>query len=157
MRQQVLNVYTFDELNDKAKEKARDKYRIYSEYPWHDESRQSIEAFCNHFGVKLKKWMVDAWCYDYSTDATNENFRGMKLKDFNRDNMPTGYCLDCDLWMTFYDSFKRSGDAKDAFDDALRAAFQAWCKDIEYHFSDDAIDETMIANDYEFYENGEMI
>lgn len=158
MRQEtiVLDLYSFNELDDKAKERARDDYRMHSDYPWHDDYRTSIEAFCKYFGVKLKEWSVDMFRYDYRTDASNENFRGHKLREFTRDHMPTGFCADCELWMTFYDTFKQTGDAKEAFDDALRECFGSWCKDIEYYYSDEAIDETMDANGYEFLKTGKQ-
>ena len=158
MRQETitLDVYSFNELSDKAKEKARDDYRMHSDYPWHDENRNSIETFCKYFGVKLTDWSVGADIYNFRTDAENNNFRGHKLREFTRDHMPTGYCLDYPLWSTFYDSFKRTGDAKEAFDDALRAAFMDWCSDIEYYYSDEAIDEAIDANGYEFLKNGKQ-
>jgi hypothetical protein len=155
MKTATVNIYKFEELSDDAKEKARQWWRTDLDYPWHDESLASIKTFCEFFGVKLTDWSIGAFTYyNYKTDATNENFRGLKLKNFNRDNMPTGYCLDCDLWMTFYDEFKRTGDAKYAFIAALDAAFKAWRKDIEYQYSDEATDESIIMNEYEFFENG---
>lgn len=154
MRQETINIYSFDDLDEYAKEKARDWFRSVSDYPWHDDCRASIETFCKYFGVKLTDWSVDAWTYNFRTDAENNNFRGHKLREFTRDHMPTGYCLDYPLWSTFYDSFKRTGDAKEAFDDALRAGFKDWCSDIEYYYSDEAINETLESDGYEFYEDG---
>jgi len=81
----------------------------------------------------------------------------VKLKSIDRDSMPTGYCLDCALWFTFFDEFKRTGSAKKAFDDAIYAGFKAWRDDMEYQLSDESIDESMTINEYEFYENGEMV
>ena len=154
MRQETINIYSFDDLDEYAKEKARDWFRSVSDYPWHDECLESVKTFCKYFGVKLTDWSVGADIYNFRTDAENNNFRGHKLREFTRDHMPTGYCLDYALWSTFYDSFKRTGDAKDAFDDALRAAFKDWSADVEYYFSDEAIDETLESDGYEFYEDG---
>ena len=143
----TYNLYTFEELSDKAKEKARDWWREGSDYGWHDESRASIKTFCEHFGVKLTDWSIGAYCpYHYKTDATNENFRGLKLKDFDRDHMPTGYCLDYALWATFYDTFKKTGDAKAAFFEGLDKGFEDWRSDIEYQLSDEAAEENIQAN-----------
>lgn len=157
MRQETTttNIYSYEELSAGAKEKARDWYRSASDYPWHDESIRAIQSFCDRFNVKLKDWSMSLYHgFDYKADATNENFRGMKLKDFDRDNMPTGYSIDCDLWMTFYDAFKQTGDAKAAFDSALHEGFSAWRKDMEYHESDEAIEEALIENEYDFLESG---
>ena len=34
MRAETINIYTFDELNDAAKDKAREWYRQNLDYPW---------------------------------------------------------------------------------------------------------------------------
>jgi hypothetical protein len=70
--------------------------------------------------------------------------------------MPTGYCLDCDLWMTFYDEFKATSSAKKAFDKALWAGFIGWRNDMESQLEDDYIDEHMMMNEYEFTEDGDI-
>ena len=158
MRTIEQTIYTFEELpTDAAKEKARDWLRNAGDYVWADESRQSVEAFCNHFGVTLRAWSVGVYNpIDYTTDASNEHFRGCKLKDFDREYMPTGYCLDCALWLTFFDEFKRTGDAKGAFDTAMYTGFKAWRADMEWQTSDEYIDECMTINEYEFNEDGEI-
>ena len=161
MRTETITIYKFDELpTDAAKERARERGRqwVSDDPSWCHESRQSIEAFCEHFGVKLKNWSVGPYSApDYSTNAENSHFRGIKLAQFNRDHMPTGYCLDCDLWMTFYDEFKRTGDAKGAFDAALWAGFKSWQNDLESQLEDEHIDEFLSINEYEFDECGNLI
>lgn len=158
MRTETVTIYKFDELtNPAAIERARERGRqwIAEDPAWCDEARQSIEAFCEEFGVTLKEWSVGAYApIDYSTNAANEHFRGRKLREFKRDYMPTGYCLDCDLWQTFYDEFKRAGDAKGAFDTALDAGFKAWREDLEGQLEDEYIDDFLTANEYEFTEDG---
>jgi hypothetical protein len=157
MRTETVNLYKFNELSERAKEHARERGRRWvSEDPaWGDESLDSIKAFCDRFGVDLKDWSVGAYCpFDFSTNAENRHFRGRKLRDFTRDNMPTGYCLDCALWGTFYDEFKRTGSAKKAFEGALWAGFKEWREDLEGQLEDEYIEDFLIANEYEFYENG---
>ena len=153
MRAIEQTIYHFDELSDEAKETARDSFRD-MEPLWTKESIQSIEAFCEAFGVSLLDYSVDIYRSFYRTNAGNANFRGKKLSQFNRDYMPTGYCLDNDLWMTFYDVFKTTGDAKYAFDAALYAGFKAWREDMKYQTTDEYIDDFILAHGYEFYENG---
>jgi len=158
MRTIEKTLFTFEELSDSAKETARENWRANMDFAWSDESIDSIKAFCEYFNVTLTDWRVGAYePFDYETNAENRHFRGVKLKTINRDSMPTGYCLDCDLWFTFYDEFKRTGDAKNAFDDAIYAGFKAWRDDMEYQLSDESIDESLTINEYEFYENGEMV
>ena len=157
MRTETITIYKFDELpTERAKERARDWWREGMDFPWGDESRESIQAFCEHFGVTLKSWSVGPYApFDFSTNAEQSHFRGRRLRDFNRDHMPTGYCLDCTLWMTFYDVFKRTGDAKQAFNDALWEGFKDWRNDMESQMEDEHIDEMLTINEYEFTEEGE--
>jgi hypothetical protein len=152
-----LEVYSFDELDEDAKEKAREWYRDGMDYPWFSESLDSIRAFCNHFNVALRDWELGGWGSDFiKTDATNANFRGVKLADIDREQMPTGYCLDCDLWYEFHDQFKRTGDAKYAFEQALEAALSAIRRDIDYQYSNEAVDENLSINEYRFLKSGKV-
>ena len=156
MRQETIDIFRFEELSEDAKEKARQWYRQGMEYHWMDESRESIERFCEEFGVTLRDWEVSTWRpFHYSTDAENRHFRGRKLREFSRDYMPTGYCLDCSMWVTFYDEFKRTGDAKHAFNLAIYQGFRDWCNDMVSQETDEYIDENITANEYEFTEDGE--
>ena len=148
-------IYHFDELSDEAKETARDSFRDMESF-WTKESIQSIEAFCDAFNVSLLDYSVDIYRSFYRTDASNANFRGKRLSQFNREHMPTGYCLDNELWMTFYDVFRNTGDAKYAFNGALYAGFKAWREDMKYQTTDEYIDDFILANGYEFYENGKL-
>lgn len=150
----TLQVFSFDELNEKAKEKAINLYRAKRDYDWLDESRESIEAFCKRFRARLDNWNVDAFNYSFDVSVDNSNFRGLKLRDFSRDHMPTGYCLDCDLWQTFYDFFKLTGSAKLAFDQALHAGFAAWRDDLSYQDGEEFLAEELIYNEYRFFSDG---
>lgn len=150
-----VDVFTFDELTDEAKETAREWMRKDYDPAWCDESLESITAFCDHFKVALRG--VHLWAFEpisYDAQYFNSHFRGRKLKDFDRDYMPTGFGLDCDLWMTFYDVFKATGDAKRAFDDALEVGFKSWRSDLEWQLSDEHIDELLSINGYRFTANG---
>lgn len=157
MRTETINIYTFDELSDEAKEKARDWYRDGMEYFWWNESLESIKAFCDGYGVTVKDYSVGPFERSWiTTDASNENFRGVKLRDVPRDDTPTGYCLDCStLWQTFHNEFKRTGDALRAFNEAIDAALAEIVADMEYQYTDESVDEHILINEYEFLENGE--
>lgn len=159
MRTIKTTVYQYEELSDSAKERAREWARqIPDLYGWSDDSRNSIQKFCEHFGVKLTSWNVGPWSpIDYTTDAENHHFRGVKLSNIDRGSMPTGYYIDCDLWSTFYDEFKRTGAAKSAFNRALDAGFKSWRDDWESAYSDEQIDDFLTSNDYEFTEEGALV
>lgn len=158
-KQITITVYSFDELSDESKQSAIEYVRDnwHNLYGWNTENKQSIEAFCEHFGVSLMDYSVTPWDrYHYKTDANNYNFRGVKLKHINRDYMPTGYFLDCTLWQTFYDEFKRTSNALLAFDSALDAAFKEWRSDWEDTYSNDSISERLIDGEYQFTEDGKL-
>lgn len=148
MKTKIIELYTFDELDEDAKERARAWWREGMEFAWSDESRASIKAFCDTFGITPYNPL------DYSIPITNDNFRGRRLRDFDRDAMPTGYCLDCDLWQTFYDEFKRTGSAKLGFEAGLEAGFKAWRDDMEAQLTDEYVDDTLRANEYTFTKDG---
>lgn len=157
MRTVEVGVYQFEELPDYAKERAREWFREGNDYPWWKDSFGSIEAFCNEFGVKIKDFSIGTHSYSYmDTDADNSHFRGRKLKILNRDYEPTGYCLDCTLWNTYHDVWKESGDPLKAFKEAIDEAVKDIVRDMEYLDSDEAIDEALVANGYEFDEDGRL-
>lgn len=157
MRTITKNVYLFSELSEPAKEKARDWWRGRGfEYSWSMESRASIKAFCDLFDVDLVDYSISAYCpVDYTTNRKTHHFCGWNKKRVNAiPDFLTGYCLDQDLVLTLKKEFGQHGDLKAAFESAIHAGFTAWRDDMEYQLSDDAVDETLIANEYEFYENG---
>ena len=79
MRQQIIDIYTFDELTDEAKEKARAWFRGVS-YAWCDESADSIKHFCDCFHIKLKDYEIDSTRFDFVADVTNDAFRGLTYR-----------------------------------------------------------------------------
>mgnify|MGYP003351672111 CR=1 FL=1 len=112
---------------------------------------------CNYFGVTVKDYSIGLCSHSYwDTNASNEHFRGLKLKDIKRDKMLTGYYLDSDIWETFYDTWKETGSALKAFNLAIGTGVKHIIQDMEYLDSDEAIDESLIVNGYEFYENGKI-
>lgn len=156
----TINVYQFNELSEEAKEKAVQQYRSSGfEYAWQDESRDSLKAFCDLFNVKVTDYSIGTWGHSYiKTDAENNHFRGWnKAKVAAIPEFLTGYCLDCAFIETFQDQFEKTGDALYSFNEAIDAGLSDWIKDLEYQESDEYITEHLIANDYQFLENGLMI
>jgi len=157
MKTETVSIYSFDELSDDGKERAIADYRhVGHGYFGIDDGIASLKKFCKHFNVSIKDYSLGTCSYSYVThDAENRHFRGKRLAEFNRDNMPTGYYLDCDLWVTFYDVFKTGGDAKAAFEAAIDKWVRGIVADMEYQESDEYIGEHLSINDYEFLETGE--
>ena len=156
MKIKKIAVYTFEELTQSSKEKAVAKFAQGDEYPWFDDAMASATAFVGHFGAKITDYSIGAESYRGYVKTTIEpsSFRGMKLKDFDRDHMPTGYCIDCDLWQEFYDEFKKTGHAHHAFNMALEDFLHAVARDVEHYFSFENIGEMLTINEYEFHDDG---
>lgn len=158
MRTETVTIYKFNELPEAAQQRAISDWRNVGEpYVLWSEARASLEAFAEHFGVRIKDYSVGVWGNSYvETDAENRHFRGLKLRDFDPDHMPTGYCADCSLWGTFYKHWKQTGDAMAAFNEAVDAWIRDVVADMKYQDSDEAISETLEANEYDFTEDGEI-
>lgn len=152
----TFEIYTIEELQNEAREHALNVLRESDLYAWSGEWIDSIRTFCEYFGVYIKHWNIGPWCpVDYTIgEYLNANFRGLKLSQFNPDHMPTGFCGDCAVWGTFHSEFKRTGDAKYAFEQAVHAGFVGWRDDWEASLSDSALVEWCEANDYRFTANG---
>lgn len=153
-----IKIYSFDELDDDAKERAREWWRSGLDYPWFSESIDSIRAFVEHFGATIGDWEIgNGGGRDHvKTDITQDHFRGRKLKDFRPDYMPTGFCIDCNLWGTFFNEWKKTSDPMYAFQQAIEDALNAISSDIEYQYSNEAVDESLIFNEYEFNSDGSI-
>lgn len=157
MRTIEMALFQYDELSEDAQEKAREWFERCTQggFAWAAESIDSIEKFCDEFGVSLMGWACNPYeSPRYKTNAENYHFRGRKLREFKRDTMPTGYCLDCALYEKFFDEFKRTGDAKHAFDTALWAGFIEWRDDMESQLTREYIEDAIRANEYEFTADG---
>ena len=149
-----LQIFQFHELDEQAKQNAREWYRSTIEYPWYDEAKDSFKAFCDHFNVTVKDWALGDMRGYVKTDAEQRHFRGVKLSEQDPEKMPTGLWLDCELFCHFYHEFSRTGDAKGAFDDALHNFVRAVARDVEYYYSDESIQENMETNMWTFTEQG---
>jgi len=151
-----LQIFQFNELDEQAKQNAREWFRSTSDFPWFGEYKDCLKAFCDHFRVSLRDWSLGDNQGYVKTDAEQRHFRGIKLSEQDRDAMPTGLWLDAELFAHFYDEFKRTGDAKGAFDDALHNFVMAVARDVDYYHSDESIDETMDANMWTFTAEGKF-
>lgn len=157
MREININLFSFSELNEEAQKSALiwACNNIGDIYCWNDESLQSIKAFCQKYVVTLERYSISPFeGYEYATNASNDNFRGVRLKHIRREEWLTGYCLDNTLMYTFYDTFKETGNALGAFNTALDAGFKEWLEDWEDSYSDESLGDFLDANEYEFTQYG---
>lgn len=160
MRDITTTLYHFDELpTEKAREKAREWWRVSAtnDYPWMDDAVESIKAFCAYFDIQYSGYDLNDCRVSFSftlPDDIADHFSHINTLTTDRDYMPTGYYLDCDLWQTFYDKLREHGRAFKAFDEAVAAAEDAIAADMDYQQTDEYVDEVMTINDYEFTEDG---
>ena len=211
----VRKIYTFSELSDAAKEKAREWFRSGNDFPWSDEYQDSLKAFADTFAIIGLDWRISPYAYSYcrgvvSSDA--EEYSGSRLYKYlmrnffdvfysrkflrtvkaekingipgfykgkrfkNRDGIEfvslysrcnrvegdcplTGFCADESL-LDPIRKFLKNPSEKKTYTDLMQECLDSWASayqdDIEYQDSEEAVDESIIANGYEFLENGKL-
>jgi len=97
MRTIPVNLYTFDELSGKAKEKALQELYFAAEYPWHDENRDTLKAIEKAFKLERFDWGYDACHYSFSFEVPHDLKQGMGKKAINR---LFSIYLDDGFWLT---------------------------------------------------------
>lgn len=188
MRTKTVTLYTFDELSEKAKEKARDEARTDGNdlYGWHDDNAQSLKAFAEFVSGKAD-YSVSPWAFssasikidgyitiwveeekDYisfgMSELTGENLYNWLSGDVDKitECCPfTGYCMDEDLLDPMREYLAKSDrddprTLQDLVDNGCERWLKAYIADWEYQYTDEAIDDFLIANEYEFTEDGEI-
>jgi len=154
--------YRFDELSEKAQEKAYTDYVTSShfEYFWIDESIDSLKAFCKAFNVPLKDWALTTYGHSFiDTEAENKHFRGLKLKDaeYLMNRADTGYCVFDHMMHEFKEFYAISHDMKASFNHAIDKGLTDTIKDMEYQESMEYFKEHSEINQWEYDEDGNFI
>lgn len=70
MRTAEVEVYSFGELSDKAKERALAKWREAEEHYQSGEVRKTIEAFEKEFGVDVRCWQYSPYNHSFRLDLS---------------------------------------------------------------------------------------
>lgn len=182
---ETVTVYTYEELDERAKERARDWYRSYdTDWNWAAEYRSTLEAGLRLLGARAKDWQVDhggGWITLASLpDDPNEEQRwyqyggkdpapmeGARLarwisreygKELGGCCALTGFCADEDLLDPIRKFLKRPRRGI-TWNELVQACADAWiasaARDMEFQASDESVAETIIVNQYEFLETGE--
>ena len=175
-----FRVYDFEELSEKAQEKAYQKWYEIQDFACSDEYRDTMKAFEEAFNVKVYDWNVDTCNYDYRFRLNDmpefkfedENRKTLKEKirvskyiigrlDSKKDTTNcifTGFCADCDI-LGIYNMVKNWQAFFLDYDSFIRASlenfFSAWSKDMEYSFSMENFKENY-ANEESYLENGKV-
>ena len=88
MKTKTISIYTINELDERAQEKAHHDYLSSGfDYVWLNEGMDSIKAFCADFRVDLVDWSIGTYRRGDSyieTDATQETFRNVRPSDIRR-------------------------------------------------------------------------
>ena len=180
MRTQTVttNIYTYDELSAAAKSNARDWYRaVDSGDTWSEDYRQSLAGFVDLIPYETRTdFEVAAFAYSYCKIDTDlpeavQGLTGVHAWKWFRNNgffddkllsgsCPfTGYCADEDLLdpiRKFRDKPDTGLSLIDVLDLCVSAWVSAWVADLEHQASDEGVEETILCNDYEFTETGDI-
>ena len=161
-----MKLYYFDELSDKAKETAINDYRdINVDYDWWECSYNTWEEMgvkINHFDI----YRQDIGLEFYETEEEVAkyiviDFGHNEFYDFAKEYLEAKKKID----KTYKDSFDEFGECEDydfeleelndLFQYDLKHAILFWLKEeLEYLQSDEAIADTLEANEFEFTEYG---
>jgi hypothetical protein len=176
MRTQTIEIFTFDELPETIKDRVRDNFRNGGDlWGWQCEHWESGQAFsriapidiieadfgCGHVytrwtdsdeigdlsGIRAWKWLLN-----------NEWFEWAR-KNKQGDCTLTGYCADClfaDAIAEYESNPLGTPELRQVFSEACQAWAYGGRDDLEHAYSNEAIDETIEANEYEFYSDGDM-
>lgn len=152
-------VYSFDELDDNAKEKVREKFCFLID-AWGADYRNTLDKFCDILGIKIKDWEVSAFGNIYYTldrRQIHEAFRGKKKKELLK--LPeyiTGFCADYVIMEVFKFAIKTGETPYDAVDKAIYAFFKEWRDVMEHAISNENIAEYCADNGIKFLKNGDV-
>lgn len=151
-------VYPFNELSDKAKDKAHyDHLSSGFEYAWSSESGDTIRSFCDLFNVDLKDSEVCSYRYGYTVEIPQQ--RGItKRKALS---MVQDWANKDGYWLSSIacESIKSGwyhGDIKYSIRNCLDDMFKAYQDDLEHQESIEYFSELCDCNEWQFLENGEM-
>ena len=184
MQTKTISIYNFDELDEDAKERARDWARgIDDLYGWHDDNVQSLIEFAKFVGgnkdysislVGYSSAKVKIDEYDWYDDYDHEEegyyrheMKGDYLLYWLKDNIKTiegscpftGYCMDEDL-LDPMRKFLANPNPDTTFQELVDECVDAWVKqyvaDWESTYEDEQIDDFLSANEYDFLEDGSI-
>jgi hypothetical protein len=168
MRTETINIYTFDELSDKAKDRARDWWRQGAlHYDWWDCTFEDALQV----GLKITSFDTGRSC------EIEGDFIG--TLEETADKILAEHCDRCGTWAEA-NAYKKTlaefmataekdedgelatyaleNEREDIDREFLRALLEEYLstlrKEEEYHLSDEVADEMLVANDYEFTEDG---
>ena len=154
-KQKITTVYQFDELDDKAKERAREWYRAGAlDYEWWESTYEDAAQV----GLKIT-------AFDLGRAQSIDGELTMSAME-SVSNILTTHGEDCDTYKLASRYYPRllAQDIED--EEAAQQLEEEYVRELkeeywhmlnremEYLLSDECVDETIMANEYEFLENG---
>lgn len=174
MRTKEVQIFKYEELDDEAKENARDWYRSAGDcYSWGEENLDSLKAWAEWFHVKIRDYSLggsdnrsQGVKFEVNIDSNVDDLRGVRLWKWlnNQFIFPkldgscpfTGYGFDETLLDPIREFMKRPSDLSyfELMKECIEAFCSAYAADVDYSYSDEAVEENIIANEYEFDSQG---
>jgi len=173
MRQELINVYKFNELSEKVKEKVINRFREHEDYIMlkdnltemlHDElKKHNIEVLSNlKLGYSLSNSQGDGvnftgvfeWDNNVVTiTKTNYHYEHYKTvtKEYERFDSDND-----NIYLSDEEYNKLDIDFSIIYKQICAVIESAGYDEIEYRLKESTIIENIEANDYEFYDNGDI-
>ena len=165
MQTHTITTYSFDELPIETQEKIAESWRNNDDFPWGDEWVDSLNEFCEYFGLKINHWSGDAEAGKMAhSDISGARLYEMLINRYGMHDMKdcpfTGYFGDESLLEPMRDFIKKP-NKNISFYELINECFDNWTKehqkDIEYWESFDGIKEEILTHDYQFKADGDLL
>ncbi len=195
MRTEALHIYTYEELSDEAKAKARDWYRKNDDNEYSEFVIDDAKEVAALMGWEIDKvyysgfWSQgDGACFEgimrynkgcaklvkaYTNDAElnriakawqdlqRQNFYALRASVKHRGHYQHEMCTEFDCGDTRHNygwlqNPEAEDDIKEIARDFMRWIYKRLEAEYEYSVSDEVVAENIIANGYEFTEDGEI-
>ena len=176
MRIETIEIYTFNELSEQTKAKVRDNFRNGGDlWAWGEDYWQSAREFSRISPIDIREAdytyaRVEARWTGEDSIAELSGLRAWKWllnngwfawaeKNAQGDCTMTGFNGDCPFADAFIE-YKNNPLKTPSVLQVFREAAQSWVyeaqRDMEHAYTNEAIDDLIECNEYEFYSNGCM-
>jgi len=110
---QEIEVYRFEELSEKAQEKAYFEWLNTYDYFYGNDNEETLKEFCNIFGVNVSNWSYDSNTYDYryicnTNEFEIERFTGIRLYKYIVNNFYQYLYRSKTFWSKGYKKSRKS-------------------------------------------------
>lgn len=165
-----INIYSFNELSEDAKQNAIEQYREnHYGFNWSDDYFDSAKKCLDVFDARLIDYSIDwsninrcHWKIDVDdVEDVYEHLDSSYYKQYiNGKKYPSGFCADDYFFSAMINLLdnqcKFQGTLKELLDECLWELFDSACKDYDYQISDEGITESIQCNEYQFTEDGNI-